>query len=546
MEKDSKKTNISIREKIPCPDGLFLSPSKIPRVGHGVWTRIPVPAGTLYAGPFDEQHQLASKECKNTTNWMRFIKRARCDEEQNLTAIQRYGHIYYQTVKNVPANDELLVWYDESLSAILGIDPTRDITKDDCGLYTCLKCLHPFMYRNSLLWHKLQNSECKNYEPKVGVCSCDGCGAEFQEQRLLKIHIMEHYTEMQLRLLMKNTGLDLDGSVNSTIPSTAYNTAGTTPFSSGPDRTDTSSSSYSTSLNTSSSFNVCCHDNTSSFNGSKHTSEDGYRTSPENLTDEMEQHDGMSVNRDLELLSCNLITAQTKCCTNKVLHAHSYTESETSLNGNAPLRHELASNSRGSHVILPETYNEKGCNITRPTTGINQPIVPLPCSDMIYQDQPTVQKYCPCQICGKRFASAWTLREHSRVHTGERPYECTVCGKKFAHHSNMVRHYRIHTGERPYHCPYCDRKFAVHSNLTAHYPTHLGIKQFSCGTCHKSFVHASSLHKHLKSYNHTGVVKNICLNLRKVTRELTEAQKQHATRNQMSELLKTPSILNKL
>ena len=184
------------------------------------------------------------------------------------------------------------------------------------------------------------------------------------------------------------------------MPSTVYNT---TPFSSGPDMTDNSSSSYSTSFTTS-----------YSFNGSEHrlTSENGYRTSPENLTNEMVQH-CMSVN--------NLITAQTKCCTNKVLHAQSYAESESSLNGNDSLKHESAGNSRGTNVILPDNDNEKGCNITSPSTGIGQPIVPLPrnLDDITYQDQPTEQKYCSCQICGKHFASAWTLREHNRVHTGE-------------------------------------------------------------------------------------------------------------------------------
>ena len=36
----------------------------------------------------------------------------------------------FQTMKNVSAQDELLFWYDESLAAILGLDPNRDLTKD--------------------------------------------------------------------------------------------------------------------------------------------------------------------------------------------------------------------------------------------------------------------------------------------------------------------------------------------------------------------------------------------------------------------------------
>ena len=41
-----------------CPDTLYLSPSKIPGAGDGVWTRVAVPVGTLLRHSFGEQNQL--------------------------------------------------------------------------------------------------------------------------------------------------------------------------------------------------------------------------------------------------------------------------------------------------------------------------------------------------------------------------------------------------------------------------------------------------------------------------------------------------------
>lgn len=47
-----------------------------------------------------------------------------------------------------------------------------------------------------------------------------------------------------------------------------------------------------------------------------------------------------------------------------------------------------------------------------------------------------------CNVCGKELLSAYTLVNHMRSHTGERPYGCSVCEKFFKTKSNLNEHYR--------------------------------------------------------------------------------------------------------
>ncbi|XP_077998789.1 uncharacterized protein LOC144451759 [Glandiceps talaboti] len=48
----------------------------------------------------------------NKSNWMRYIKCARYYEEQNMVAMQHQKEIYYKTIKDVNAGEELLCWYN--------------------------------------------------------------------------------------------------------------------------------------------------------------------------------------------------------------------------------------------------------------------------------------------------------------------------------------------------------------------------------------------------------------------------------------------------
>ncbi|XP_066230648.1 zinc finger protein 784 [Saccopteryx leptura] len=77
-----------------------------------------------------------------------------------------------------------------------------------------------------------------------------------------------------------------------------------------------------------------------------------------------------------------------------------------------------------------------------------------------------------CRFCAKPFRRSSDMRDHERVHTGERPYHCGICGKGFTQSSVLSGHARIHTGERPFRCALCDRTFNNSSNFRKHQRTH--------------------------------------------------------------------------
>ncbi|XP_064629652.1 zinc finger protein 420-like [Lineus longissimus] len=77
-----------------------------------------------------------------------------------------------------------------------------------------------------------------------------------------------------------------------------------------------------------------------------------------------------------------------------------------------------------------------------------------------------------CRWCGKVCSSMISLKQHERVHTGERPFKCSQCEKTFAQTSNLKKHFgRVHSGERPFVCQFCDKAFSVNVDLERHMRT---------------------------------------------------------------------------
>lgn len=101
-----------------------------------------------------------------------------------------------------------------------------------------------------------------------------------------------------------------------------------------------------------------------------------------------------------------------------------------------------------------------------------------------------------CDVCGRRFKTASSLRIHMACHD-ENEVLCGVCGKTLKNQNalkNHQRHHQTHT------CKDCGRTFKRGNELRTHIRrVHLEIFDHQCETCSKDFKCSRDLKRHILS-----------------------------------------------
>eukprot|EP00092_Neocalanus_flemingeri_P016387 GFUD01017737.1.p1 GENE.GFUD01017737.1~~GFUD01017737.1.p1 ORF type:complete len:338 (-),score=57.05 GFUD01017737.1:108-1121(-) len=117
-----------------------------------------------------------------------------------------------------------------------------------------------------------------------------------------------------------------------------------------------------------------------------------------------------------------------------------------------------------------------------------------------------------CPACDKSFPDNTKLVQHTRTHTGEKPFQCVKCGQAFALKATLMRHESaVHLKEKFLHCDQCELSFPSKRGLFSHKSKiHESDEGFRCEHCYSRFVTEKGFKEHKQTSKCSGDACEIC------------------------------------
>ncbi|KAL3970395.1 type II keratin, basic [Sarotherodon galilaeus] len=141
---------------------------------------------------------------------------------------------------------------------------------------------------------------------------------------------------------------------------------------------------------------------------------------------------------------------------------------------------EAAGQDESEHDLAPDTQDDFAQLLTCPYCDRGYKRLTSLKEHIKYRHEKNEESY-PCPLCAENFGHRAQLDRHMTTHkpardqpplltdgAGNRKFKCSECGKAFKYKHHLKEHLRIHSGEKPYECSNCKKRFSHSGSYSSH------------------------------------------------------------------------------